>query len=160
MRRVMAIAGAAVVTGAIVGFAPMVQAFSESPGADLAVSGFVAGGVRYADGSHPVVFVFKLSNNGPHAADAAQTYTSVSNGTVTDQECITSDGGTFNPDSPSCEYGPEFPSGRAAHMTLIVQPDAKPSGPRLSVRVCSSNLSGDPDPVSDNNCITKRVNLP
>ena len=162
MRKFIALAATVAVTGAVVVLWPLVQASSAaSPGADLAVSGFVAGGEQNVATFHPVVFVFKLTNNGPRAITSSgdQSYTSVSNGTVTDQLCVFPSGDSFNADSPFCEYG-TLNVHQSAQMTLIVQPDSTaPSGSKLSVRVCSSNESDVPDPVSQNNCLTKGVTL-
>jgi hypothetical protein len=160
MRRIVAIAAATMVAGACVVFGPAVQASSKSAGTDLAVRGYVAGGERTVEISHPVVFVFTLKNKGPRAitSSADQAYTAVSNGTVVDQLCVFPGGNSFNADSPFCEYG-TLPVGQSGQMTLVVQPDPGAHGSELSVRVCSSNESGVPDPVSGNNCVTKRVTL-
>ena len=162
MRRFIAAAATAAVTGAFVVLSPLIQASSAtSGGADLAVSGFIAGGEQNVASYHAVVFVFKLKNHGPRAitSSADQSYTSVSNGTVTDQLCVFPNGSSFDADSPGCEYG-TLNVGQSAQMTLIVQPDSTaPSGAKLSVRVCSSNVSGVADPVSDNNCLKKSVTL-
>lgn len=131
-----------------------------SPSADLAVSGSIAGGERSVETFHPVVFVFNLTNNGPNAitSSADLTYSAVRNGTVSDQLCIFPSGASFNPDSPSCEFG-TLRVGQTSRMTLIVQPDTGASGQPLSVRVCSSNESGVRDPVPSNNCLTLSVRL-
>jgi hypothetical protein len=158
MRKLIAIAAATVIGGALVAW-PAVQASSASAGTDLAVRGFVAGGELNWEPSHLVVFVFTLKNNGPRdMLSAYQTYTSVSNGTVTDQLCVSPSRNTFNPDSPSCEYT-TLNVGQTAKMTLIVQPDASAAGSEVSVRVCSSNGADVPDPVSRNNCVKKSVAL-
>jgi hypothetical protein len=131
---------------------------SASPSADLSVSGSVAGGERSVESFHPVVFVFNLTNKGPSAitSSADLTYTSVVNGTVTDQLCIMPNGNSLNADSPACEPG-QLAVGQTSHMTLIVQPNASASGSSVRVRVCSSNESSTPDPVSSNNCKTLSV---
>jgi hypothetical protein len=144
---------------AMVILGPTGQASSASQGTDLAISGFVAGGELNVETFHPVVFVFKLTNNGPRAitSSADQSYTSVQNGSVTDQLCVFPNGNSFNADSPFCEYG-ALKVNQSAQMTLIVQPDAAATG-SVSVRVCSSNESDVPDPVSRNDCLTQSVSL-
>jgi Domain of unknown function DUF11 len=134
------------------------SATAAAPSADLRVTGSVAGSERNVESSHPVVFVFSLKNNGPSTVDSSADmgYTSVRNGTVTDQLCVFPNGNSFNADSPFCEFG-LLRSGQVAHMTLIVQPRSGVTGVKLSARVCSSNESDIPDPVSSNNCTTKSV---
>jgi hypothetical protein len=129
-----------------------------APSSDLEATGFVAGGERTVESSHPVVFVFTLKNKGPDAIDSSAdlSYAEVQNGTVTDQLCIFPDRRSFNADSPFCEFG-QLKVGQVARMTLIVQPFNNVTGVRLSVRVCSSNESGIPDPVSANDCRTLGV---
>jgi hypothetical protein len=129
-----------------------------SPIANLAVTGEVAGGEQTVESFHPVVFVFTLKNKGPNAIDSSadMSYTEVLNGTVTDQLCIFPDRRSFNADSPFCEFGP-LGVGQVARMTLIVQPLSDVTNVLLSVRVCSSNESGIPDPVGANDCATLGV---
>jgi hypothetical protein len=136
------------------------SAVAQSPSADLAVSGFVAGGEQTVASYHPVVFVFSVKNRGPAALNSSAdlTYVSVRNGRVVDQLCISRNRVSFDPDSPSCEFGP-LASGQKTRMTLIVQPGTDVSGVTVSVRVCASNEGGIPDPVSANNCETRRVEL-
>jgi hypothetical protein len=155
------IAMAAVTTSGAVQAAPSASPTpmsALSPSADLAVTGFVAGGERTVESSHPVVFVFTVKNKGPNAvtSSADMAYTRVRNGTVTDQLCILPGGHGFNADSPFCEPGP-LRVGQVARMTLIVQPDSNVTGVRLTVRVCSSNESEIPDPVPANDCLTLGV---
>jgi hypothetical protein len=128
--------------------------------ADLAVTGFVAGGETTVESSHPVVFVFTIKNNGPSVVDSSADlhYTVVRHGTVTDQLCILPSHHGFNADSPFCEPG-QLKVGQRARMTLIVQPESGITGVRVSVRVCSSNESDIPDPVSGNNCLTLGVRI-
>jgi hypothetical protein len=133
-------------------------ASTASRSADLAVSGTVAGGEHSVESFHRVVFVFTIRNKGPGTVDSSADlgYTSVRNGSVSDQLCILPDGNSINPDSPQCEYGTLAP-GQAARMALIVQPRTDMSGVPVTVRVCSSNESGIPDPVAANNCATRTV---
>lgn len=156
--KVVSVSAALVVGGALVAGSLGSSANASPPSADLGVTGFVAGSERSVDSSHPVVLVFSLRNNGPSTEDSSadMAYTSVRNGTVTDQLCVFPDGSSFNADSPYCEFGQLRP-GQVAHMTLIVQPRSDVSGVRLSARVCSSNESGIPDPVSSNDCVTESV---
>jgi hypothetical protein len=160
MRRSIAVAMsvASVSTLLLAGAAAAGSSAASPPSADLAVSGFVAGGERAVESSHPVVLVFALMNRGPDTVDSSAdvSYTRVTNATVTDQLCVFPDGNSFNPDSPYCEYGALAP-GQVAHMTLVVQPRSNVTGVRLSVRVCSSNESDIPDPVTGNNCVTRSV---
>jgi hypothetical protein len=144
---------------AMVIFGPIGQASSSSGATDLAVSGFVAGGEQNVATFHPVVFVFTLADKGPRPITSAdQSYTSVQNGSITDQLCVFPNGTTFNPDSPACEYG-GIKVNQSAQMTLIVQPDPAASGQHVSVRVCASNESDVPDPVARNNCLSLSVAL-
>ncbi len=131
----------------------------ESPeSADLAVSGVIVGGARVVGNGHLAVFDFTLRNRGPAAIidnSADLTYTAVLNGTVVDQYCINTSGGTFDPDSPGCEFG-NLASGEHTRMVLIVQPDNVASV-HLRVRVCASNEAEIPDEFARNDCITKSV---
>jgi hypothetical protein len=133
---------------------------SSTPSADLAATGSVAGGVRTVESFHPVVFVFRLHNNGPATVDSSAdlNYTTVRNGDVVDQLCVFPNGNGFDADSPYCEFGTLAP-GQTARMTLIVQPHTDVTGVPLSVRVCASNESEIPDRVPGNNCVTKRVHI-
>jgi hypothetical protein len=154
-------AGAALLLTAVAGGGTLGGSAAAAPqSADLSVSGFVAGSERTVESSHPVVFVFSLRNRGPSTVDSSAdlSYTAVTNGTVTDQLCVFPGGASFNADSPSCEYG-QLGTGQVARMTLIVQPRTDVTNVRLSVRVCSSNESEIPDPVSANDCITRSVRL-
>jgi hypothetical protein len=139
------------------GSSPLATA-THSPIADLAVTGEVAGGEQSVESFHPVVFVFTLKNKGPNTVDSSADmgYTQVLNGTVTDQLCVFPDGRSFNADSPACEYG-SLGTGQLARMVLILQPLSNVTNVSLTVRVCSSNESGIPDPVSGNDCTTLGV---
>ena len=152
-------AAAAALGAAMVILGPTGQASSSSDATDLAITGLVAGGEQNVETSHPVVFVFKLTNNGPRAITSAdQTYTSVQNASITDQLCVFPNGNAFNADSPSCEYG-GLKVHQSAQMTLIVQPDPAASGQPVAVRVCASNESGVPDPQARNDCLSLSVSL-
>lgn len=142
------------------GSATAMSAAAQSPSADLAVSGSVAGGERTVESSHLVAFVFSVKNKGPDAVDSSAdlSYVSVQNGRVVDQLCVFPNRVSFNADSPSCEFG-TLARGQSARMTLIVRPRTEVSGVTLGVRVCSSNESGIPDPVSANDCATRHVEL-
>ena len=160
MRNFSRAAAAGALGAAMVILGPIGQASSSSDATDLAVSGFVAGGEQNVETSHPVVLVFTLTDNGPRAitSSADQSYTSVQNGSITDQLCVFPNGNAFNPDSPSCEYG-GLKAHQSVRMTLIVQPDPTASGQPLSVRVCASNESGVPDPQTRNDCLSLSVSL-
>jgi hypothetical protein len=149
---------AAVTMGVVASTGSAADASARS--ADLAVSGAVAGGERTVESSHPVVLVFTLKNRGPGDVDSSADmgYVSVRNGTVTDQLCIFFTGASFNADSPQCEYG-ALSVGQTGRMTLIVQPRTDITDFRLSVKVCSSNESGIPDPVASNDCATRSVRV-
>jgi hypothetical protein len=122
---------------------------------DVRVTGFVAGGERSVESSHPVVFVFRETNHGPGAGPDSVDLSIVSSsgGTVTDQLCVFPNGDGFDPDSPSCEPGP-LRVHQSSIMTVIVQPN---SGSTVRIRVCTSNEGGLPDPNSSNDCRTLRV---
>jgi hypothetical protein len=154
---VIALAGVTNSGTAHAGSSPTVTS-THSPIADLTVTGEVAGGEQTVESFHPVVFVFTLKNKGPNTVDSSadMSYTEIQNGTVTDQLCIFPDRRSFNADTPSCEYGP-LGVGQVARMTLIVQPLSGVTDVSLTVRVCSSNESGIPDPVSTNDCTTLGV---
>lgn len=131
---------------------------AQAPLPDLAVTGVVAGGEETVEFFHPVVFVFTLRNNGPKptASSADMFIAEVHNGTVTDQLCISPERRSFGPDSPYCEFGP-LGVHQTARMTLIVQSLADVTNASLDVRVCSSDESGIPEPVSANDCTTLSV---
>jgi hypothetical protein len=128
---------------------------ASAPASDVGVTGFVAGGERSVESSHPVVFVFKETNHGPGAGpDSVDlNIVSLSGGTVTDQLCVFPNGAGFDPDSPSCEPG-ALRVHQSSTMTVIVQP--RPSS-TVRVRVCTSNEGGLPDPNPSNDCSTLRV---
>jgi hypothetical protein len=142
------------VTGGLLVSSGVSQA--KAQGADLAVTGSVAGGETSTESSHLIVFVFTLTNKGPATTDGSAdlTVTDVQGGTLVDTMCVLPNGFGINPDSPSCETGPLQPQ-KSVHDTYVVQP----SGPSttVSVRTCASNEGSIPDPVASNNCKTLSV---
>ena len=72
---------------------------------------------------------------------------------MADQLCMFPDRRSFNADTPFCEFGP-LGVRQSARMTLIVHPITDVTDVRLNVRVCSSNESGIPNPVSTNDRTT------
>ena len=142
------------VTGGLLVSSGVSQA--KAQGADLAVTGLVAGGETSTESSHLIVFVFTLTNKGPAATDGSAdlTLTDAQGGTLVDTMCVLPNGFGINPDSPSCETGPLQPQ-KSVHDTYVVQP----SGPSttVSVRTCASNEGSIPDPVASNNCKTLSV---
>jgi hypothetical protein len=126
--------------------------------ADLAVSGFVAGGERSTESSHLVVFTFTLTNNGPSSTggSADLVLTGVKGGTVLDTMCVLPNGFGINPDGPSCETGP-LGNKQSVHDTYVVQPSA--SATSVSLRACSTNEGAVSDPVAANDCKTLKVAL-
>jgi hypothetical protein len=129
---------------------------ANAKGADLAVTGLVAGGETSTESSHLIVFVFTLTNKGPTATDASAdlTLTDVQGGTLVDNMCVLPSGFGINPDSPSCETGPLQPR-QSVQDTYIVQPSGTSTS--VSLRTCASNEGSVPDPVASNNCKTLHV---
>lgn len=125
-------------------------------GADLAVTGSVAGGETSTESSHLIVFVFTLTNKGPAATDGSAdlTLTDVQGGTLVDTMCVLPNGFGINPDSPSCETGP-LQARQSVHDTYVVQPSGTSTS--VSLRTCASNEGSIPDPVASNNCKTLSV---
>jgi hypothetical protein len=132
---------------------------AKSQGADLAVSGVVAGGETSTESSHLIVFVFTLTNKGPEGtadSSADLTVTDVTGGNIIDTMCVLPNGFGINPDTPSCETGP-LRVHQSVQDTYVLQPSG--SGVTVSVRACSSNEAGIPDPVASNNCKTLAVKI-
>jgi hypothetical protein len=131
---------------------------AKTQGADLAVTGVVAGGETSTERSHLVVFVFTLTNNGPLATDASAdvVLTDVQGGTLLDTMCVLPNGFGINPDGPFCETGP-LGKKQSVQDTYVVQPSATATA--VSLRACSSNEGSVPDPVAANNCKTLVVAL-
>ena len=129
---------------------------ANTQGADLAVTGSVAGGETSTESFHLIVFVFTLTNKGPAATDGSAdlTVTDVQGGSLVDVMCVLPNGFGINPDSPSCETGP-LHTKQSVHDTFVLQP----SGPStsVSVRACASNEGSISDPVAGNNCKTLSV---
>ena len=131
---------------------------ARTQGADLAVTGLVAGGETSTESFHLVVFVFRLTNNGPLATDGSAdvVLTDVQGGTLLDVMCVLPNGFGINPDSPSCETGP-LARKHSVQDTYVVQPSTTATS--VSLRACSSNEGSVPDPVAANNCKTLVVAL-
>jgi hypothetical protein len=128
-------------------------------GADLAVTGLVAGGETSTESFHLVVFVFTLRNKGPAATDGSAdvVVTHVRGGTVVDAMCVLPNGFGINPDGgPSCETGELAPK-QSVQDTFVIQPSATATS--VSVSACSTNEGLVPDPVAANNCKTLAVAL-
>jgi hypothetical protein len=125
-------------------------------GADLAVTGSVAGGETSTTSSHLVVFVFTLTNKGPAATDGSAdlTVTDVQGGSLVDVMCVLPNGFGINPDSPSCETG-ALQTKQSVQDTFVLQPSGTSTS--VSVRVCASNEGSVADPVASNNCKTLSV---
>ena len=125
-------------------------------GADLAVTGSVAGGETSTESFHLIVFVFTLTNKGPAATDGSAdlTVTDVQGGSLVDVMCVLPNGFGINPDSPSCETG-ALRTNQSVQDTFVLQP----SGPSttVSLRACASNEGNVGDPVASNNCKTLSV---
>ena len=126
---------------------------AKTQGADLAVTGLVAGGETSTETSHLVVFVFTLTNKGPLATDASAdvVLTDVQGGTLLDTMCVLPNGFGINPDGPFCETGP-LDKKQSVQDTYVVQPST--AGTPVSLQACSSNEGSLPDPVAANNCKT------
>lgn len=141
------------VVGGLLGSSGVSQA---AQGADLAVTGLVAGGETSTESSHLIVFVFTLKNKGPAATDGSAdlTLTDVQGGTLVDTMCVLPNGFGINPDSPSCETGP-LRSQQSVQDTYVVQPSGTSTS--VSLRTCASNEGSVPDPVASNNCKTLNV---
>jgi hypothetical protein len=129
---------------------------AKAQGADLAVTGLVAGGETSTESSHLIVFVFTLTNKGPAATDGSAdlTLTDVQGGTLVDTMCVLPNGFGINPDSPTCETGPLQPR-HSVQDTYVVQPSGTSTS--VSLRTCASNEGSVPDPVAANNCKTLHV---
>ncbi len=129
---------------------------AKSQGADLAVTGLVAGGETSTENFHLIVFVFTLTNKGPLTTDGSAdlTLTDVQGGTIVDVMCVLPNGFGINPDFPSCETGP-LGAKQSVQDTYVVQPSGP--GTPVSVRACAGNEGSVPDPVSSNDCKTLAV---
>jgi hypothetical protein len=129
---------------------------AKSQGADLAVTGVVAGGETSTESFHLIVFVFTLTNKGPLATDGSAdlTLTDVQGGSIVDVMCVLPNGFGINPDFPSCETGP-LNAKQSVHDTYVVQPSGTSTS--VSLRACVSNEGSVPDPVSGNDCRTLAV---
>src|ERR1051325_5531880 len=86
---VLAVVGGLLVSGGV---------SQAAQGADLAVTGSVAGGEASTESSHLIVFVFTLTNKGPAATDGSAdlTLTDVQGGTVVDTMCVLPNGFGIN----------------------------------------------------------------
>jgi hypothetical protein len=124
--------------------------------ADLAVTGFVAGGETSTEHFHLVVFVFTLTNKGPSATDGSADLvrTDLQGGSLADTMCVRPNGFGINPDDPFCETGP-LRSQQSVQDVYVVQPSDTSTS--VSVRACASNEGSVPDPVASNNCKTLEV---
>jgi hypothetical protein len=129
---------------------------ANTQGADLAVTGLVAGGETSTESFHLIVFVFTLTNKGPAGTDGSAdlTLTDVQGGSLVDVMCVLPNGFGINPDSPSCETGP-LRAKQRVQDTYVLQPSGTSTS--VSLRVCASNEGSVPDPVSSNNCKTLAV---
>ena len=145
-------------TTGLVGSAHATTQAPSAVGADLTMSGFVAGGETSTESSHLIAMVFTLTNKGPGDIDSSAdtTLVSVSGGRVVDEMCVLPNGFGINPDAPVCEQG-VLPAGHSFKSTVIVQPSGP--GVTLAVRACASNESGIPDPKPGNNCKTLKVSI-
>jgi hypothetical protein len=129
---------------------------ANTKGADLAVTGQVAGGETSTESFHLIVFVFTLTNKGPLATDGSAdlTVTDVQGGTILDTMCVLPNGFGINPDSPTCETG-ALRAKQSVHDTYVIQPSGTSTS--VSMRACASNEGSVPDPVASNNCATLEV---
>ena len=129
---------------------------AKAKGADLAVTGQVAGGETSTESSHLVVFVFTLMNKGPLATDGSAdlTVTSIQGGTLVDTMCVLPSGFGINPDTPTCETGPLLAK-QSVHDTYVIQPSGAPAP--VSLTACAGNEGSVPDPAASNNCATLEV---
>lgn len=129
---------------------------AKTQGADLAVTGLVAGGESSTESFHLVAFVFTLTNKGPVATDesADLIVTDVQGGTLLDTMCVLPDGFGINPDGAACETG-VLRTKQSVHDTYVLQPSG--SSTTVSLRACASNEGSVPDPDSRNNCKTLDV---
>jgi hypothetical protein len=125
-------------------------------GADLAVTGLVAGGETSTDSGHFIVFVFTLTNKGPAATDGSAdlTFTDVQGGSLVDIMCVLPNGVGIYADTPSCETGP-LQTKQSVQDTFVLQPSGTSTS--VSLRVCASNEGSVADPVASNNCKTLSV---
>jgi hypothetical protein len=129
---------------------------ANTQGADLAVTGSVAGGETSTESFHLIVFVFTLTNKGPLATDGSAdlTVTDVQGGSLVDVMCVLPNGFGINPDSPSCETGP-LHAKQSVQDTYVLQPSGTSTS--VSLRACASNEGSVGDPVASNNCKTLDV---
>src|SRR6478609_356826 len=119
---------------------------AKTQGADLAVTGLVAGGETSTESFHLVVFVFTMTNNGPLATDGSAdvVLTGVQGGTLVDAMCVLPNGFGINADSPACETG-ALSKKQRVQDTFVVQPSATATS--VSLRACSINEGRVADPV-------------
>jgi hypothetical protein len=125
------------------------------PGRDLAVVSVKADDTTAATGQLVTVRVVAV-NHGGGQADQAVIASNAAGLTVESAMCAFG----VSPDGPNnCEYGAP-PSGQRFTTTFKVRAAAPTRHlHKANFRVCTANLSGDPDPVPGNNCRSVTIKL-
>ena len=158
MRRRITVLAALAVT-CLGTFAATRPSEATTTGVDLSMTGSVVAGVRSAQPSQELAFVFTLHNRSTTtSAESSFTFT-VKNGTVEGPEdyvCpLVASHFDINPDTPACEPG-TLAAGKTTQAALLVKTPSA-GGVTVTVKACARDLDGYSDPVASNNC--KTVNI-
>jgi hypothetical protein len=140
MRRLVLAVGAIGAIGVCAVLAAAVSAAAAQPSVipatvSFSISGSVAGGVKTSSVSGQVTFVFKEKNTGTVSEPEDLVLESLTNARVQNLTCVTSGGGTFNPDGTACEPGFQTP-GQSSSSVLSVTVTGTPT---VAAKVCLFN---------------------
>jgi uncharacterized repeat protein (TIGR01451 family) len=130
-------------------------ALASRPGPDLAVVAMRASSHQAAQGER-ITFTIVAVNHGPGPADQAVNVPDVAGLTVVSTTCAFG----VSPDGPgTCEYGQRPVEKRFATKVVARAGTPGPHHSTATLTACTQNLSGEDDPVPDNNCRSVTIKL-
>jgi hypothetical protein len=125
---------------------------------DLSITGGTVTGFTTASSWQELPVSFTMRNHSATTAVSVDFFFTLTNATAdgTDYVCPLANHVLINPDTPACEPG-FLAAGKTTSAAILVTPTIT-SG-TVTVQACANDESGNPDPVSSNNCKTVHIKI-